>query len=328
VRTRLHLRVAAGHVRAHAVRRGRQVWAGEASFQSPAELSEVIAELAGEARLGKRPWVGVTLEPPLVQLRTLRDLPPVRRAELRKLVASQARRFFRANGKPLVTDACWTASRWKRPGGDAIAAAVEEPWLDAIADGADAAGLRLEAMGPEFNRRGTKLELLSAALRTRDRAKAAARLRRLGWTTLVFWAIAMTLTGSRMARESRRIDRELAQLREPAAALLALRQQLDEATGMVQTIEQARHDRSAVLERLTRMLLALPDSAYLTSLSLDAQGNGSATGGALQGARVVAAWDRDGIAIGPRLSGPAVRETVAGRERERFTITFGSKKAR
>ena len=55
----------------------------------------------------------VALEPPLVQVRTLADLPPVRPADLATLVAAQASRYFRKNGGALVTDAVWV----RRDGG-------------------------------------------------------------------------------------------------------------------------------------------------------------------------------------------------------------------
>jgi Tfp pilus assembly protein PilN len=148
-------------------------------------------------------------------------------------------------------------------------------------------------------------------------------LRRLGWTTLGLWVLALALAGMRLGQEQNRIDRELARLKQPAAVLLALRQQLDQAALVTETIERSRAERGLVVGRLTALTAALPDSAYLTSLAIDLQGRGTATGGAPRATRVVAAWDHDGIAVGPRLAGPAVQEKVAGRERERFTITFG-----
>lgn len=320
----LQLRISRGLIRAEVIRRGKPIWAGEAPFESPAELSEAIAALAGEASLpSKVKRLRVKLESPLVQLRSLPDLPPVRGAALRLLVANQAGRFFRKNGKPLVTDAAWVRrSHRGRSPGLAIAAAAEEPWLDAIAAGAGAAGLRLETIGPAAPA-GSGLILLSVLERASRGRRSRLALRRLGLLAASLWLLAGALVIERIYREQKRIERELAELREPAAALLGLRRELGEATLMVETIEAAERERGGVLSRVAAIAVALPDSAYLTSLTLHRDGSGTVTGAALQAARVAAALDREGAAVSPSLAGPAVREVLGGRERERFTINFG-----
>src|SRR5881296_3297707 len=97
----LRLRVTRTTLRAEAVHRGAVTWTAEASYADAAELSDAIARLAAEAPERCR-RLGVTLERPPVQVRTLADLPPVKQRELRALVAHQAGRFFRRNGHPLV----------------------------------------------------------------------------------------------------------------------------------------------------------------------------------------------------------------------------------
>src|SRR5207245_9313185 len=100
------LRLIAGdsNVRAEASRSGVAVWAGEAFYESPNDLAEVVARLAA-APAERCRRLRVTLERPPAQTRTLTDLPPVRDRELAALVANQAGRFFRRNGAALVTDA-------------------------------------------------------------------------------------------------------------------------------------------------------------------------------------------------------------------------------
>ena len=86
-------------------------------------LADAIASLApppngssGSTRLL------VLVEPPLLQRRTLTDLPPVRDAALRELVAQGTARFFRQNGHALLSAATWarataTARAATRPAG-------------------------------------------------------------------------------------------------------------------------------------------------------------------------------------------------------------------
>ncbi len=326
----LQLRIGHGTVRAEVARRGKRVWAGEATFAEPIQLGEAIAGLAGESTLpAKTLRLRVVLELPVVQVRLLHDLPPVRATDLRILVANQSGRFFRKNGKPLVTDAVWMRRDRKASAGwVAVAAAVEEPWLDAITAGAAAAGLRLETIGPAAELTSARLELFSPSEQGRRRTRDRLALRRLTLFAAALWLLAVGLVGLRVRQDRQRIERELAELQAPAAALLELRREVGEAARMIETIDRAGRERDRVLSGVIAIAVALPDSAYLTSLTLDREGRGSMTGAALQAAQVVAALDRDGAAIEPRLTGPAVRELIAGRERERFSVTFGPARVR
>jgi hypothetical protein len=325
VRTRLHLRIGSGRVRAEVLRWGKPVWAGEASFADPGELGYAIASLAAESAIPTRNLgLRVTLDRSVVQVRTLADLPSVKRADLRALVANQAHRFFRKNGKRLVTDAAW-ARRTRGLPPAAIAAAVEEPWLDAIAEGATAAGLQLQTIAPDLGLPAARLELVTLSQRARREQTGRLTLKRIGAATGLLWFIAATLVIGRVHRETHQIERELAALEQSAAAVVKLRREIGEAVAMIDALDQADQQRSAILGRLAAIVASLPDSAYLSSVTIDRQGVGTLTGAAPQAARVVAALDRDGAVAGPRLAGPAVRDANNGGPlRERFTITFGS----
>ena len=139
----LHLSVSVSLVRAEARRGDIAVWAGEAGYESLADLTEAIARLAA-APSERCKRMRVLLERPPAQTRTLHDLPPVRERELAPLVATQAGRFFRRNGSPLVTDAVWVTNGKGRV---TQAAAVEEPLVVAIIAGAHQAGLIVESIG-------------------------------------------------------------------------------------------------------------------------------------------------------------------------------------
>ena len=144
-RAQLRLRISPGLIRAEAVHRQGIVWAGESAYDEPASLTEAVAQLAVAPTVPCRS-VTVTLLQPLVQLRTIHGLPPVRSPVLAEVIAHQAGRFFRKNGVALVTDATWVPN-----GGAPVAraAAVGEPIVEAIAAGARAAGLVLESITAE-----------------------------------------------------------------------------------------------------------------------------------------------------------------------------------
>lgn len=325
---RLLLRVGATTVRAELVRRSKVLWAAEATFATPEELEAAVSQLAAGESLPARPAaIRVELARPPAQLRTLRGLPPVRATQLRALVATQAGRFFRRNGKPLVTDACWPSAKARREG-TAVAAAVEEPWLEAVIAGGRAAGIPVESLRPTDLPAGARLDLVPAVERNRRRTAALLSLRRIAIAAGVSWIAAAGAFLVRVQRERAAADREISQLEAPSRAVRDARQALSGAADLVETMEQAQRDRGAVLARLTAVAAALPDSAFVTGFVVNAEGRGEMSVVARRSADVLAALDRTGAAPSPKVSGAVVRETVAGRDWERFSLGFGPRSSR
>jgi hypothetical protein len=104
---------------------------------------------------------------------------------------------------------------------------------------------------------------------------------------------------------------------------MAARRELRDAETTVSAIAAAEQERRRGLAVVAAVASALPDSSVLTSLDWSASGSGVLVGAARRATDVVARLDRLGTLSGVRLGGPAVREIVAGREWERFTILFG-----
>jgi Tfp pilus assembly protein PilN len=313
----LHLHLARDRVRAETLERGTVTWAAEAPYATPGELAEAVARLAGEAHeVGRR--VVVEVERPLVQLRTLTDLPPVSARALPDLVAHQAGRFFRRNGHPLVTDAAWLTNGSARV---ARAAAVEEPVVQAVLAGARAAGLEVQGIAPVEH--PGLLSLLPVAERAARRRHTLLGLKRLAAVAACVWLGVGLLYSGRLIMERRAVEREVAGLREPVDALLAARRQLRHAQSMVRAVSDAERLRGTQLALLAAVASALPDSAVLTSLTVDGDGRGVLTGAARRAADVAARLGRSRALVTPRLEGAVVREAIAGREWERFTIRFG-----
>lgn len=320
----LRVTIARDRVRAELVRSGKPLWAGEATHEGPADLAEVLSHLAADLPAGHRTrLLAVEFESPVSQLRTLHDLPPVSSRELPSLVSSQAARFFRRNGAPLVTDAVWLA-RKRGERRIARAAAIEEPWVDAIGSAARGLGLRLSTVAVAGDDGKGRLSLLPPAERASRRRAALLSLRRLAGVIALVWAGLLAIVVIRVRLELRHIEAELVRLRQPAAAVALARREVGETAAMIEAIRLAELQRRVPLDRLVSVALALPDSAYLTSFTADRGGSGTITGAAREAARVVAGIERRNAAIAPRLEGPAVREVVAGREWERFTVRFGA----
>jgi len=313
----LHLRVGNSSVNAEAKRAGVTIWAGQATYDSLQDLVEVVARL-GAAPTERCRRLRVTIERPPAQMRTLTNLPPVRDRELSALVANQAGRFFRRNGAALVTDAVWVRNG---PGRVTQAAAVEEPVVLAIVAGAAEAGLRIERITADGT--SPRLQLLPTAERA---ARARARRRdtvRLGVAVLAVWIVAGVLFGVRLIVERRGVEAELAAAKPPLAALREVRQEMRTAEAMVVELADARRARGQALATLARVNAVLPDSAVLTSYFWRADGSGFLAGAGRRAADVLAAVERGRAVSDPRVEGAVVRETLGGREWERFTIMFG-----
>ena len=157
---------------------------------------------------------------------------------------------------------------------------------------------------------------------SRERA-ARSRARRLTVATCALWLAVGVLFYGRLAWERRNVERELAALSQPLAAVLEARHELRDAETTLNAIATAERDRGVSLGVLAAVSGALPDSSVLTCFAWNADGSGVLVGGARHATDVVARLDRLGSLTGVRLGGPVVRELIAGREWERFTILFG-----
>ena len=315
----LQLSVGGSIVRAEAKRGAVAVWAGEAAYDSPSDLVEVVGRLAAAPPERCR-RLRVTLERPPAQTRTLTDLPPVRDRELAALVANQAGRFFRRNGAALVTDATWVTNSVGRV---THAAAVEEPLVLAIVAGAAEAGLLVESISAAGM--SPQLQLLPTAERA-VRARARRRtIVRLAIAACAAWLVAGVLFGVRLVIERRDVETQLAAADAPLAAMRDVRREMRTAEAMVLGLAEARHSRGQALATLARVNGAMPDSAVLTSYTWRADGSGVIAGAGRRAADVLAAVERNHVAPNPRIEGAIVREALGGHDWERFTIMFGAK---
>jgi hypothetical protein len=303
--------------------RGKLVWAGETRFETPEELEAVVKQLAEADGLPLRTAaLGVELESPLVQLRTIRGLPPVRSPELRSMVAVQSARFFRRTRMPLVTDACW-AERGARKKGTAIAAACEERWLDAVIRGAGFGGLTVEYIRPANAPAHTRLGLIPVTERRRRSARALLSVRRLALAISAIWLAALAVSVVRLREERAAVDRELQRVRPAALSVANARRALGDLASIVDRLDGAEARRHELLARLTSLIASLPDSAFLTTLAIDASGQGKLVALARRSGQLLSAIDRQDAVISPRLEGGIVREIIGDRDWERFTVLFG-----
>lgn len=303
------------------VRHGdRMVAAAEGPWLDEAALATQWQALAEEARLppsGRR--LAVVVQRPAAQVRRLTQLPPVSARHLGALVAAQTARTFRRNGVPLVTAARWVPHSTPRA---AELAAIPAPLLDQLAAAAAAAGLELTSVTAA----DAPALPVEPPLLTRHRVRTL-RQRTARWArlALTLWIIAGAVAGARFTQERMRVRAALASRAEPAAALARLRAEWVGAQTSLAAVATADREGAAFLQQLTSVLTALPDSAFLAALTLDAGGTGSFSGYARRATDVAAALaHRPHLPLPlPRLDASLGREALGGREWDRFRVTLG-----
>jgi hypothetical protein len=347
----LGIGVEPGTVRALLLLRGEVGWAASAEYASLEDLRLVLARLAAERPRGVRE-ARVALSSALAQSKLVEGMPRLSSRDLAAHVALRPRRYFPLNGAALVTDAV-NLSGGRHDCRTAFLAAASESLVEAIAAGLGEAGLRTTDIAPVSGYANTSLQsflsvvaaldgdpphlfaayaaasgepivsLLPLSLRREARRAWARSARR--WVVLgsVCLVLAATSYVTGLIRQRGAAERELAALAPAVQRAASVRGDLDQASDALEILNRADSGRLRVASLLARLTRALPDTAFLVMLRVDARGRGVLVGYAPQAAAVVAALDRVRGIAAPELEGAVTREVVAGRERERFALRFG-----
>jgi Tfp pilus assembly protein PilN len=287
-------------------------------YQTLAELQESLGAMA-PGKNGTPARVLVEIEPPVLQARTLTDLPPVRRRALEGLVALSAGRFFRQNGVPLVSAAAWVAGG--KPGERIVrAVAVELPLVEAITEGVGVSRNVLVDIVPSRDV-APPLSLLPPRERERRQARWRRRVALGVIAVAALWIISLGGAWLWLTRENRALAVQLEDLREPAAALRRARATMDSAVAMLAALEHTRRQRAAFAERLAAVVSALPESTVITELQVAGDGI-RITGQARSAAHIAPALAQVASNGGVRVSVQGSSDTIEGLPWERFSATL------
>lgn len=319
-------RLMAGSLAVTAPRRGQRDWQAEYPFGDDGQLGEALASLAEPVRQQGLPRrVLVLVEPPVLQRRLLTDVPPIGAAELNRLVTRATPRYFRQNGHTLVSAARWD-DQTDLPRRVVRAVAFDLSTAEAIVAGVARAGLSLSDIVPAAEEASLSL-LPPAELRRRRRATLLG-LGRLATLVMLLWIGVGVFLAVRLQVESRRIHAELTRLSEPRQSLAAARKAMNSASDMVSALDQAESQRNEIAARLTALVEALPLSSYLTTVTLERDGTGSATGQS-QDLALLAGSLKESTGIGSsRLEGAMTRDSLTGDTWQRFNLVLGAPDSR
>lgn len=317
---RLIVEVGSDQLRAEVVRGTRVEWEAVIPAGGIDDLEAQLSQLRGSANgqaLPRRLLVRLTA--PLLQRRTLTDLPPVRHRELARLVAHNAARFFRQNGHPLVTDGAWEGLR----GGTAQAVAVEDQVVERVLQAANAAGFHLDDIEP-LHSEGRRLSLLPPSERVRRDRVAWRKTALIAGMAGLAWLLAIGMVTARLAWQNRALSRELASLEAPRQALNRVRREAGDAAEMIQALSIAEAVRGALASELAGVVAALPKNGALQKLSLDRQGMGEIAGTAPSAVALLAKLSEADAIRSPALAAPSVSEAGPGGAVERYAIRIGN----
>lgn len=291
-------------------------------LNGPEQLAAVLREAADGYRSHGTRRSQIRVAPTLLQRRVLEGLPPMSASLLREMAAKQQDRFFRRTGSALVTDARW-APLAEGQARTAVAIAAEGPWIDAAILALSDAGLKVVSIRDESG--AFELTPISHAAIVRQRGLR--RMRVLTVAAVAAWVIVLSCHLLRLTATERHLDRAIARLQEPAAAVRAIQQRVRNLDRARAALDQTRAQGLRFREALSRVLMALPDSAYLTSLTLDRTGAAMLSGAAREPAQVVAALERkSGLANIRSAEHGGLMDGAFGRRWERFSVKAGAGK--
>lgn len=300
-------------------RRGRAiVWQREEQSSSADESVRRVPELLNEAPVrGSRNRLVIDLQPPVVQVRHLHDLPPVRSASLRELVANQSGRFFRQGENPLVVDARWRSDH-QTPGGRLVMAlGVDATIVEDVVASVQALGFEVRAVGCE---KYSEHDLRPLPLRKEHAAQLRGESLRLAVSVLLMWCAVIAFGVIRFVAERGVVQEQLHTLAPTLDAIHAARLKLDAAAVELEAIDEAERGRGRLARVVLGVATALPDSVIIVSASIGSNAHGTITGLAPRALDVVTHLDKAHVLVAPRLDGAPVPELVVGMSWERFRI--------
>jgi len=206
----------------------------------------------------------------------------------------------------------------------ALLAAIDLELVESLAAAADRAGVELERITVADLPEARGFDLRSPNAKAEQVRRTRRSLSRLSWTVAALWILVAIAWVTRIGVEALHLRHELDRVAGARAVLLKGQAVRHRAEDMIATLKSGTSPRHTLQDRAQAILQALPDSAYLSAISLDTLGNGLLTGGARQANDVVAAIDHAHVAVNPRLEGSTSPDPLGGTGWERFAIRLGT----
>jgi hypothetical protein len=233
-------------------------------------LTDAFRALVEEAGLHMPARVDVSLAPPVVQVRALKDLPPVREKDLHKLVDNQKDRLFR----PVPGDACLAVGYRQQSGEEPLvrAALADAGLLAAVEEAVAELGGRVERFEVGLEDDAAPLVLRTASMIARE-----ARRRRRGLVAavsllLAAWTSAAAVYVGDLVLDDRVLRAQLDTVRVALARTDSLEARLAAFAGIAAAFRRQGPSAAWAAPRLREVVGLVPAVAHLHSLRIEREG--------------------------------------------------------
>jgi Tfp pilus assembly protein PilN len=298
--------------------------------RDPEEAAALLASALDAAGLGSVRSVDVLLHPPLVQVRTLADLPPVGPKDLEALVTNQQSRFFRPVEGPTVVSAEWTRSGDERVACAALASVELLERLEAVIE---RCARRVRRFVPVTGSSGPGPDLLTPGARATARRRLVLSLLAAAVLAAGGWATAGAVYVLDLRADGHALDAELSELDATLHRIDAISERLRAFAPVAEVLRVRSADAAWLRSRLAGLAEALPRDTHLHALSAERGGGLVIQGHGPDALAVVRAleerWSRGSVRLQgvpePDAQDPEDGTSPHGEARvpERFTIVLG-----
>jgi hypothetical protein len=262
---RVLLDVAAEHLTLRiADGRGAAVWS-DPEYGDTESLGERLGEAVAAAGWGRIRAASVVLHPPLVQVRTLHDLPRVSERDLRLLITRQQERFFRRVDGEVVVG----AKSVERAGDHVVhAAAADLSLLERLEAAASRAGLRVNSIAAASEDAGKPIELRTPTLDRRVRRRGWVRRGALVALAMSGWIAYTAVYVGDLVMDERWVRAELSLLDESMDRLLAVEERITSFSPVADAFVRQADSRAHLTPLLTRVATTLPRDTHLYGIEV------------------------------------------------------------
>lgn len=237
-------------------------------YSGPDTLADGIIDLLTESTTNGRS-ARVLLDPAVVQLRRLGDLPPVAEKDLASLISNQQDRFFRPTKAEAVISSRWSTT----PEGERVAHAclVGAEVLDAIELGLETVGVPLASIEID-DQAWEGLEIITARLTARRRA-GVKRAMLAGLAYCLFcWGIAGAVYAFDLRRDARWVRSELEDLQPSLNRIDAIEQRLAAFEPVAAAAARQMGTQGWALRRTSEIIRSLAPESHVLRLSSERYG--------------------------------------------------------
>lgn len=240
----------------------------EPAYHDASELATQLVECVDVVRAEGARLVDARVHPPAAQLRTLRDLPPLRDTDLEDLLHQQSGRFFReAGGRPLIG----AVRRHGANGSTVRAAMIDLSLAEAIEHAVVDSGLTLRRLEVVDDAEALHVPLFTSDLRGRLR-----RRRRLGRSMMVTlaalgWCVPAATYMADLLADGRVVSSRLEELEGPLMRMHEVEARLASFAPVAEAFRRQAPESAWLLRQVVGLTLAVPSGAHLHRLAAHRQ---------------------------------------------------------